>query len=559
MLLDPLLPRDFDPSAGNEGVTLLHNLFTRIHLERRTARALGWRGFLPSNAGAFAWTARIARSDWIYGIVFAGEEADAESLVAIYSLYAFPSQESQLENLPQEAKTLFHDPKFNLMIRELAKHHANLDAFRVGQMTIGVRLDKTGLSVALETPKPSSGEVSKNFRPLRKILPLFSCIVSTFGEVLKKPPRLNWLKGPTAYLEASFGAPVFEDDEEIPKRNLHYVPLAYVPDEIDQNEKPIIHILCGFLGAGKTTFLQNWLNFLHSRERFTGVIQNEFGEIDLDAAIIGAETKVEALNEGCVCCTLADSLRPGILRLIEQTPAEQFILETTGLANPDNVLHSLDELKDVINPGLVVTIIDAVNLLAHPEYLKEELRLAQIKRADVLMCSKVELCSPEAVHELDHQLEALNPDALIMHAENGFTNFAVLDSYFNFWLDRKYGDFTSWKRDPEHDHMLLNNCGFRLKPSKGATYETFVWNFDKPVSLEQISALIKGTGQHVLRAKGIVDVEGKGRCQVQFTDGVITITKAQDDFAIKDNGLTIIGQNLIAPNQETTIRKERCL
>ena len=63
-----------------------------------------------------------------------------------------------------------------------------------------------------------------------------------------------------------------------------------------------------------------------------------------------------------MCCSLADSLRPGLLRLIGDMPAEQFILETTGLANPANVMEALSELRDIVQPGLVITVADALDL-----------------------------------------------------------------------------------------------------------------------------------------------------------------------------------------------------
>lgn len=144
----------------------------------------------------------------------------------------------------------------------------------------------------------------------------------------------------------------------------------------------MLHILTGFLGSGKTTFLRQWLDFLHGRERYTGVIQNEFGEIGLDAALLRGETQVEALDEGCVCCSLADSLRPGLLRLIGDMPAEQFILETTGLANPANVMEALSELRDIVQPGLVITVADALDL-CRSEGDIAGIRRAQAARADV--------------------------------------------------------------------------------------------------------------------------------------------------------------------------------
>ncbi len=559
MFTDLLLPRELSPEQGREGVTLLHNLFTGIHLDRREARAMGWRGFLPSSAGAFTWTAKVANSDWIYGVLYVGEEADRESFAASFAIYAFPSEASLIEHAPQSMKDSYAKPSFYQEIRELAKNFSSLEAFRLAQMTIALRLDKQGLAVSIETLRRIPGVTDKTLRPIRIVLPFFSCLASSFASILREEARIFWFKGADVYLEASFGEPVFEDDGKLEKVLLKQIPLAYRQDEIDKSDKPLIHILCGFLGAGKTTFLQNWLAFLHSRERFTGVIQNEFGEVDLDAAIIGTETKVEGLNEGCICCSLADSLRPGILRLIETTPADQIILETTGLANPDNVLHSLDDLKDIVNLGLVVTVVDAINVIEHPQYLKEELRAAQIDRADVLICSKVEVCDKQQVHRLEHTLREMNPQAMIMFAEKGSTNFAALDTFFNYWLDKKYGEFTSRKRDPEHDKMLLNNCGFRLKPSKGALYETYLMKFTEPVALDEIKTIIESSGKHVLRAKGVVDVKDKGRCEVQFTDGIMTISSLRDDISLKEDGLTIIGQGLVSFDSNTQIRKERCL
>lgn len=339
---------------------------------------------------------------------------------------------------------------------------------------------------------------------------------------------------------------------------LPYPPLSYKPDEVDMSDKPLIHVLCGFLGSGKTTFLQNWLNFLHTRERFTGVLQNEFGEIDLDTALIGDETCVEALNDGCVCCSLADSLRPGILRLIQNTPADQMILEATGLANPDNVVHSLEELGDICKIGLVVSVADAPNLTEHPEYLNEKLRLAQLNRADVIVISKVDLVPQEKVNKLAHDLHDLNQKALIILSANGDANFAVLDHFFNHWIDKKYGMFTSRKHLPGTDTMLLNNAGFAMRGST-SLFETCALKFSEPLELDQIEPIIKNSGRKVLRAKGIVDVLGKGCCEVQYTDGMLTVSQAREDLQACDRWLTIIGKGLRQQAGATTIRKSRCL
>lgn len=558
MLLDSLIPRPLSTDQQGEGVTLLHNLLMQIHLERREARAVGWRGFLPSCAETFAWTAKVANSDWVFGLAYAGEEADESGLAASFEVFAFP-QKDNVETLPSDFQMFAARPDYTEKVRELAKHVPEMRLFRMGELTVAAKLDKSGFTIALQTENQIFASSDRSLRPVRILLPLYACLVRSAAYVLKKEGCTQWFKDAgSPYLETDFGNPVFEEDGSR-KKVLKQVPLAYQPDEIDSNRKPIIHVLCGFLGAGKTTFLQNWLNFLHTRERFTGVIQNEFGEVDLDAAVLGNETRVEGLNDGCICCSLADSLRPGVLRLIETTPADQIILETTGLANPDNILRSLDELKDIVNPGLVVSVVDAVNLTEHPEYLDDELRLSQIQRADVLICSKVEVCAHEKVCALEQQLHALNPEAMLLFAENGSTNFAALDSFFNHWLDKKYGAFTSHKRDPDHFSLLLNNHGSRMKPQKGSIYETFVLNVAEAVSLDEVGALIASCGEHIYRAKGVIEIAEKGRCNVQFTDGVLTVSAADDSFPIRDNVLTIIGKGLKSPDATTEIRRVRCL
>ena len=126
----------------------------------------------------------------------------------------------------------------------------------------------------------------------------------------------------------------------------------------------------------------------------------------------------------------------GILRLIQNTPADQLILETTGLANPDNVVHSLEELNDICKIGLVVSVADAPNLTEHPEYLNEKLRLSQLTRADVIVVSKADLVCDESIEQLTQSLHDLNSKALIILSANGDANFAVLDHFFNHWIDK---------------------------------------------------------------------------------------------------------------------------
>ena len=124
----------------------------------------------------------------------------------------------------------------------------------------------------MRTAKRNPRFTERPMRPARMLSALFAALYHSFAEVFKTEGRLHVLKSRAApdrnnyFIEAEFGLSVFEDEEEDTGSDfisLKAPPLSYRPDEIDLAEQPLIHILCGFLGSGKTTFLQNWLNFRH--------------------------------------------------------------------------------------------------------------------------------------------------------------------------------------------------------------------------------------------------------------------------------------------------------
>ncbi len=562
-LLDALIPRSLDPSLNQETVTLLHNLFTQIHIERRKARKMGWRGFLPSRSHHPCWTMRVGNSDWIYGISYVGERFDETSLAGSFWLMAFPNAKELKDLLPKGLRDIVKKDDFYERVREISSNESEFRPFTIAMLTLCARRDKQGMSLILEAPMRRTDADARKIRPLRVAMPLFSALSRSLEAILGAKSKIvfNKEESGNAIVDVVFGlSPV--DEEDVGKTyQVEELPLAYKPDEVDQSNKPVIHIVCGFLGSGKTTFIQGWLNFLHTRERFTGVLQNEFGEIDLDSRIIGKETHVEGLNEGCICCTLADSLRPGILRLVQSTPAEQILLETTGLANPNNVLGSIDELDDLVVQGLVVTIVDSKQMSEHPEYWNEDLRLAQIRRADILVCTKVDLVDKESLSKVIERLKEINHSALLMKALGGFTNFAALDEYFNTWLDKKYG-LNSRNRSPEVNSYLLTTFGGRLKKVTGNKFfETYTITLKEKIELPELENLIKSAGEHILRAKGIVKLKDKGDVLVQFTDGLLNIESFSDAGTEMqfDGWLTIIGTGLRQLENASPIRREICL
>ena len=195
-----------------------------------------------------------------------------------------------------------------------------------------------------------------------------------------------------------------------------------------------VTVLTGFLGSGKTTVL----NRLLRRPSLAGaaVIVNEFGAIGLDHLLIEAsEEQFTLLDNGCICCTVRGDLVAALKELDrksqagETPPLTRVIIETTGLADPAPILHTLmaeAELMTRFRIAGVVTTVDAVNgaatLAGHPEAAK------QVAVADRLLVTKTDLVSGDTLEALRHRLEYLAPTMEQAIARNGETDFDLLAS-----------------------------------------------------------------------------------------------------------------------------------
>lgn len=682
MRLETLLPRPLDPSGGSECATLMGSIFTAIHLDRRRARALGWRGVRPSGLLRPAWTCRVAGSDLVFGLVFTGEVRQGDALCGDFAAYAFPRPEDAiLDRFPLDALRLAGGEGYGDAVRALSAHADDLAPFHLGTFSLVAPLDGAGLSLSLRAPArrrmialdgvgvagPSGvdwvvrpGEPECDVPAFRLLLRLFAALTATAEELLGEAASLDLGAWPAPVcgfdaegrirllpeggghelcLGAAWGsrsrrgrpcvelpaasrpgavpgaAPATprhaapEDDGEragdtarhaaersghggvcaltgtvpqaapdpmrawptdfqgdaapdmapyreegglfppdgVParpepeaRRALARLPLRHRP-RAGESGLPVLHVLTGFLGAGKTTFLRRWLDFLHGRERYTGVIQNEFGEIGLDAALMRGDTQVEALDEGCVCCSLADSLRPGLLRLAEAMPAEQFILETTGLANPANVMASLAELSDIVQPGLVITVVDALDLARAGDAGLCGIRRAQAERADVLVLNKADAVEPAALEALMGRLRALNGQALLLPARYGSIAFAELDAFHSARLDRLDRGGTPPSRRP-----LLPRLGEAVTHA-GEGYVSAALRLSGPVSEADVRALIEKAGPGLARAKGVVDLltgDGAVPAVAQYAAGRLAFEPAPEG---EERYLVFIGTGLTLP------------
>ena len=191
-------------------------------------------------------------------------------------------------------------------------------------------------------------------------------------------------------------------------------------------------VLTGFLGAGKTTLLNRLLRDPALAD--TLVLINEFGAVGLDHLLVErVEGDMLVMTSGCLCCTIRGDLVATLEDVLRQRdngrmrPFERVVIETTGLADPAPVLHTImthPYLRLRFRLRAVASAVDAVlgagTLDAHAEAVK------QAAMADRLVLTKTDRAAADAVEALEARLRALNPAAPILRAAAGEANAAAL-------------------------------------------------------------------------------------------------------------------------------------
>ena len=214
-------------------------------------------------------------------------------------------------------------------------------------------------------------------------------------------------------------------------------------------------LITGYLGAGKTTLLNALL-----RDASAGriaVVVNEFGDVGLDHDLI-VETTEETvlLSSGCMCCTVRGDLVQALEGLFEKRSAgkldfDRIVIETTGLADPAPILHTL-----IVTPGLgaalrmdgVVTVCDAAN---GPRTLDAGFEsVQQVAMADVLVLSKTDLVTPPEATAFRARLAALAPGARIVTAARCAVPLAELFGHGVPEMNAALPEAESWVNAPAY-------------------------------------------------------------------------------------------------------------
>jgi G3E family GTPase len=281
-----------------------------------------------------------------------------------------------------------------------------------------------------------------------------------------------------------------------------------------------VTILTGFLGAGKTTLLNHILTENHGHR--IAVIENEFGEIDVDSdLVLASEEEIYQMRNGCICCLV--DVRSDLIEVLRKLLArkdrlERIVVETSGLADPTPVATAFfvdPAISEEVSLDAIVTLVDAKHIGQHIDDLvldgRDNQAVDQIVAADRIVINKVDLVGGSDIDWLETGLRKLNQTADILHS-----------SYAKIDLDRilNVGGFTpSYVR--ERAELLDLDGGHHRGHDDHAhdptvTSESFVFErrFDRERLAKFLGDLLRRHGREVFRVKGILAIEGDSRFHV---------------------------------------------
>jgi G3E family GTPase len=289
-------------------------------------------------------------------------------------------------------------------------------------------------------------------------------------------------------------------------------------------ERIPVSVITGFLGSGKTTLLKHLLPQPAMAD--TAVIINEFGEVGLDHLLIeAAKDDTVLLSSGCLCCTIRGDLVDTMRRLFfrrraGEIPAfKRVVIETTGLADPAPVLHTLmrDPLvSECYRLDGVIATVDAVNGMSQLDDQMESVKQAAV--ADRLLLTKSDLTDGGRIEQVKQRLHALNPAAPIFAVRNGEIDATELLNAGLYNPETKSLDVRRWLRaeayeDHGHDHGHHHDQDPHDVNRHDARIAAFAIDWDRPLDwalfIDWIEMLIAGHGENLLRIKGILNVAGE--------------------------------------------------
>ncbi|AMK12047.1 CobW family GTP-binding protein [Pseudodesulfovibrio indicus] len=499
--------------------------------------------------------------------------------------------EKRVEAFSIQAGIAAQDEDYLERVREFTLHEDLRALFGIAVLEVHFHADGPGISLALTAPERDRvvaldgvtvdtpvgmveavlpGSLDQDFPALETATPLFEALAASASYCLGYPPEslikesrqgrqraygetiglrsesapgirdvrfgLGWgMDAPSLpdmeTTDASWSAPA-PPPEEFKDAPWLSADIRGASNSLDKRtmgitDKPRLIVLTGFLGSGKTTFLARFIEEQAAKNGFVAVVQNEIGQKGLDGKLLGQSYAVTEVDEGCVCCTLAGSLRSALSGILSEFQPDFVVLETTGLANPANMLSEIADLDDMLEFASVTTVLDAA---CAPRALADHgVARNQVRLADVLLLNKTDLATDDDLAALETRIRELNPTADLHCTTHGDVPSTVL-----------YG--VNFRKALKRPGPILAPMGHHATHGDDGIQSALI-ELSGPIDRRAFQAGVSSLPHQVLRAKGVVRFADGDTPEIfQYVPGHHSLTPSREEP--ESCFLVIIGQEI---------------
>jgi G3E family GTPase len=272
------------------------------------------------------------------------------------------------------------------------------------------------------------------------------------------------------------------------------------PRQQSDARTPIV-IIGGFLGSGKTTLLKHLLEWEIEQGRRPQVIMSEFGDFDVDGAVISDDRlDLAAVAGGCICCGSRDELAEVLSRMLRDSPGSPVYIEATGVAEPAGVLAAIAPVVKA-EQGVVRQVVVVYDAGRHGKLPDDAILVErQLMATDYIILNKTDLV-PGSVDAVARDLAATNPAAAIIRTVGCAVDAEAITQ-----------GVTAVTAGDEDEDLAEN-------------YRSFAFQIDSRLDRQSLDGWLATLPADVIRVKGFVRLQGEnGLFEVQATQGQHSIT-----------------------------------